>query len=111
MSISLTPEAAERVENFLAESGGAVGLRLGVEKTGCSGWAYVVDLADAVTEGDTVYEDRGVKVVIDRDALPLVDGTEIDFVTDGLNRVFRFRNPNVAEECGCGESFTVEAPG
>jgi iron-sulfur cluster assembly protein len=107
MSVSLTPAAAERVRHFLATRGGGVGLRLGVKQTGCSGFAYVVNLADSVAADDVVFEDRGVKVVVDADSLRYVDGTEIDFVRQGLNEAFKFRNPNVRGECGCGESFNV----
>lgn len=108
MSISLTESAARRVNRFLQEDAAGVGLRLGVRRTGCSGWAYEIDLAHHVESQDAVFEDRGVKVVVDQEALPLVSGTEIDFVAEGLNHVFKFRNPNAAEECGCGESFTVD---
>lgn len=107
MAISLTPKAAERVHRFLEREGG-VALRLGVRKTGCSGWAYVVTLAEAVDPGDHLFEDQGVKVVVDDDSLPLLDGSTIDFVTEGLNRTFKFENPNATEECGCGESFTIQ---
>ena len=82
-------------------------MRLGVKKTGCSGYAYVVNYADEVAAGDVVFEVAGVKVIVDADSLHFVDGTEIDFVRDGLNEAFRFRNPNVRGECGCGESFSV----
>jgi iron-sulfur cluster assembly protein len=107
MSVSLTPSAAERVRSFLAKRGGGVGLRLSVKKTGCSGFAYVVNYAEQVAAGDVVFEDRGVKVIVDADSLRYVDGTEIDFVRQGLNEAFKFRNPNVRGECGCGESFNV----
>jgi iron-sulfur cluster assembly protein len=107
MSISLTPTAADRVRSFIAEHGRGVGLRLGVKKTGCNGFAYVVNYADAIGADDEVFEDQGVKVVVDRESLRLLDGTEIDFVRHGLNEAFRFRNPNVKGECGCGESFSV----
>jgi iron-sulfur cluster assembly protein len=107
MTVSLTPSAAERVRNFLASRGRGVGLRLGVKKTGCSGFAYVVNYADEVGAGDVVFEDGGLKVIVDSDSLRYVDGTEIDFVREGLNEAFRFRNPNVKGECGCGESFNV----
>ena len=107
MAISLTDSAAGRVQQYLDKRGHGVGLRLGVTKTGCSGYSYVVNYADAVTDGDIVFEDKGVTVVVDSEALPFVDGTEVDFVKNGLNEAFSFRNPNIAGECGCGESFTV----
>jgi iron-sulfur cluster assembly protein len=107
MSVSLTPSAAERVRSFLEKRGSGVGLRLGVKKTGCSGFAYVVNYADEVAANDVVFEDQGVKVIVDSDSLRYVDGTEIDFVRQGLNEAFKFRNPNVRGECGCGESFNV----
>ena len=107
MTVSLTPAAAERVQAFLAKRGGGAGLRLGVKKTGCSGFAYVVNYADEVAAGDHVFEDRGVRVIVDAESLRFVDGTEIDFVRQGLNEAFKFRNPNVRGECGCGESFNV----
>lgn len=107
MSISLTPAAADRVRNFLTRRGHGIGLRLGVKKTGCSGFAYVVNYADDVAAGDVVFEQQGVKVIVDKDSLGYIDGTEVDFVKQGLNEAFRFRNPNVKGECGCGESFTV----
>jgi iron-sulfur cluster assembly protein len=107
MSISLTESAATRVLSFLATRGQGIGLRLGVRKTGCSGFAYVVNYADNVNANDHIFEDRGVKVLVDPVSLPLIDGTVIDFVKQGLNEAFRFKNPNVKGECGCGESFNV----
>lgn len=107
MAITLTPTAAERVKRFMAADGGQ-GLRVGVRRTGCSGWAYSVDLADTISEDDIVFEDHGVRVVVAPDSLSFVDGSEIDFVTTGLNRTFKFKNPNVKDECGCGESFTTQ---
>jgi iron-sulfur cluster assembly protein len=107
MSISLTSAAADRVRSFLGRRGHGVGLRLSVKKTGCSGFAYVVNYADEVGTDDVVFEDQGVKVIVDRASLGYIDGTEVDFVKQGLNEAFRFRNPNVKGECGCGESFTV----
>jgi len=107
MSISLTSAAADRVKNFLGRRGRGVGLRLGIKKTGCSGFAYVVNYADEIGSNDLVFEDQGVKVIVDRESLGFIDGTQIDFVKQGLNEAFRFRNPNVKGECGCGESFTV----
>jgi iron-sulfur cluster assembly protein len=107
MAVSLTAPAADRVRNFLQTRGRGVGLRLGVKKTGCSGFAYVVSYADEVGAGDVVFDDAGVKVIVDSEALRYVDGTQIDFVREGLNEAFKFRNPNTKGECGCGESFTV----
>jgi iron-sulfur cluster assembly protein len=107
MPISLTAAAAERIKSFIHNRGHGVGLRLGIKKTGCSGYAYVVNYADEVREGDRVFEERGVTVIVDKDSLGYIDGTEVDFVKQGLNEAFKFRNPNVKGECGCGESFTV----
>jgi iron-sulfur cluster assembly protein len=107
MAISLTASAAERVRSYLARRGHGVGLRVGVRKTGCSGYAYVIDYADSIGAEDEVFENDGVKVVVDAKSLVLIDGTEVDFVKDGLNEAFKFRNPNIKGECGCGESFSV----
>lgn len=107
MSITLTQRAAERVRRYLDEQPDRLGLRFGVRRTGCSGWAYVADLADAERPGDKVFEVDGIHIYVDADSLPLVKGTEIDFVKQGMGSQFLFRNPNVAAECGCGESFTV----
>jgi iron-sulfur cluster assembly protein len=107
MAISLTESAADRVRSFLASRGRGLGLRLGVRKTGCSGFAYVVNYADDSSPDDVVFEDHGVKVFVDRESLILVNGTVVDFVKQGLNEAFRFSNPNVKGECGCGESFSV----
>ena len=107
MAISLTESAADRVKTFLLSRGHGLGLRLGVRKTGCSGFAYVINYADEAVPGELTFEDRGVKVFVDRDSLSLIDGTIVDFVKQGLNEAFRFRNPNVKGECGCGESFSV----
>jgi iron-sulfur cluster assembly protein len=107
MAVTLTPAAADRVKSFLHSRGHGIGLRLGIRKTGCSGYAYVVNYAEAVGAGDTVFEDQGVTVVVDSDSLALVDGTEVDFVRHGLNEAFRFKNPKARSECGCGESFSV----
>jgi iron-sulfur cluster assembly protein len=107
MSISLTNSAAQRVRSYLEKRGRGVGLRLGVRRSGCNGWAYTIDYADDVAASDVVFEQGGVKVIVAADALDLVDGTEVDFVKEGLNEAFKFRNPNVKGECGCGESFSV----
>lgn len=107
MAVSLTESAAERVRRHIAERGRGVGLRLGVKPSGCSGFSYVVDYADEVGQQDLVFDSHGVKVVVDRSHLPAVDGTQIDFVRQGLNETFHFDNPNVQAQCGCGESFSV----
>ena len=109
MAVTLAPAALARVRGYLAETPGAIGLRFGVKRTGCSGWGYVADLTKEAREGDTVFEQDDVRIHVDADSLALVDGTEIDFLKQGLNEQFVFRNPNVAGECGCGESFTTQA--
>jgi iron-sulfur cluster assembly protein len=107
--IQLAPAALQRIRDFLAADPAAIGLRFGVRRTGCSGWGYAVDLARDARPDDAVFEQDGVQIRVDGDAVELVDGTEIDFVKDGLGEQFVFRNPNVAGECGCGESFTTDA--
>ncbi len=107
MAITLTEAAAERVNKFLANRGKGVGIRLGVRTSGCSGMAYVMEFADEIGEDDVVFEDRGVKVLVDPKSLVYLDGTELDFAKEGLNEGFKFNNPNVTNECGCGESFSV----
>jgi iron-sulfur cluster assembly protein len=107
MAITLTENAAARVKSYLEQRGSGLGLRLGIKKTGCSGFAYVVNYADEIGPQDVVFEQQGVSVVVDPDCLQLIDGTEVDFVKDGLNEAFKFRNPQAVGECGCGESFSV----
>ena len=107
MAISLTDSAADRVKTFLANRGKGLGLRLGVKTTGCSGLAYVLEFVDELQEGDAVFEDKDVKVIVDAKSLVYLDGTKLDFVKNGLNEGFEFINPNQKDECGCGESFTV----
>jgi len=107
MSITLTPRAAERVRQYLDKRGKGVGLRLAVRTTGCSGLAYVLEFADEVAANDEVFENDDIKVIIDRKSLVYLDGTELDFAKEGLNEGFKFNNPNVKDECGCGESFTI----
>ena len=107
MAITLTDSAVDRVREFLQRRGQGVGIRLGVRKTGCSGYAYVVDYADEVASEDIVFDAGGVKVVVAPGSLDFLDGMEVDFVREGLNQAFKFRNPNVKDECGCGESFSV----
>lgn len=107
MAITVTESAAKRVRNFLEQRGKGFGLRLGVRTSGCSGMAYVLEFVDEVEESDLVFEDHGVKVVVDRKSLVYLDGTELDFAKEGLNEGFKFNNPNVKDACGCGESFNV----
>ena len=111
MSIQITPAARQRMQNFMSAHPQAAGVRFGVRKTGCSGYAYVVEIADRLDAGDELVEQDGVKLVVDPKSVPFVDGTEIDFTRHGLNSTFVFRNPNVTGECGCGESFTVNESG
>ncbi len=105
--ITLTESAANHVQSHLAKRGKGVGLRLGVRTSGCSGLAYKLEYADAVNPDDLTFDSHGVKVVVDPKSLPYLDGTELDFTKEGLNEGFKFRNPNVKDECGCGESFNV----
>lgn len=107
MSISMTDSAAQHVRQYLDKRGKGIGLRLGVRTTGCSGLAYTLEFADEVAANDEVFEVNEVTVVIDKKSLVYLEGTELDFGKEGLNEGFRFRNPNVKDECGCGESFTV----
>ena len=107
MAVSMTQSAATHVQNFLTKRGKGIGLRLGVKTTGCSGMAYKLEYADTVEDNDQVFESFGVKLLVDPKSLPYIDGTELDFVREGLNEGFKFHNPNVKDECGCGESFTV----
>lgn len=107
MAISLTDNAIRHVRKQLERRGKGIGLRLGVRRNGCSGWSYDLDYADEIAENELSFQHGDVTVVVPQDALSLLDGTEVDYVSEGLNQMFRFRNPNVADECGCGESFAV----
>ena len=107
MAISLTETAAKRVQKFLANRGKGVGLRLGVKTSGCSGMAYTLEFVDDIHAEDVVFDSHDVKVIVDPKSLVYIDGTELDFAKEGLNEGFKFNNPNVKDECGCGESFTV----
>ncbi|MCP4995529.1 MAG: iron-sulfur cluster assembly protein IscA [Gammaproteobacteria bacterium] len=107
MSIKVTEAAAERVNNFLQSRGSGVGIRLGVRTSGCSGMAYVLEFADEQDADDLIFEDHGVKVLVDPKSLVYLDGTELDWTKEGLNEGFKFNNPNVKDACGCGESFNV----
>lgn len=105
--VTLTEKAAEHVRAFLAKRGKGVGLRVGVRTSGCSGMAYKLEFADAVNPDDHRFESHGVTVLVDPKSLPYVEGTELDYAREGLNEGFKFRNPNVKDQCGCGESFNV----
>lgn len=107
MAITMTEAAASRVRAFLDNRGKGVGLRLGVKTTGCSGMAYVLEFVDELNEEDQTFEHSGVTVIIDPKSLVYLDGTELDYVKEGLNEGFEFNNPNAKSECGCGESFNV----
>lgn len=107
MAITLTNAAADHVKGYLEKRGKGIGLRLGVRTTGCSGMAYVLEFADEVAANDHVFEDNEITVVVDDKSLVYLDGTELDFGKEGLNEGFQFKNPNVKDECGCGESFNI----
>ncbi|MBA3581766.1 MAG: iron-sulfur cluster assembly protein IscA [Gammaproteobacteria bacterium] len=107
MSVTLTTAAAKHVQKSLQQRGKGLGLRLGVRTTGCSGLAYVMEYADELQPEDAVFESHALKIIVDPKSLLYIDGTELDFVREGLNEGFKFQNPNVKDECGCGESFTV----
>lgn len=107
MAISITENAAKHVRSQLDARGKGMGIRVGVKTTGCSGMAYVLEFVDELQSDDNVFEDHGVSIVVDPKSLVYIDGTEMDFVKNGLNEGFEFKNPNAAAECGCGESFTV----
>lgn len=107
MAITLTETAAKHIRSQIEKSGKGVGLRLGVKKAGCSGFAYTFDIAQEVLDGDTVFENFGAKVLVDEASLPFLDGTELEYVKEGLGHVFKFNNPNARNQCGCGESFAV----
>ena len=107
MPITLTEQAASHVQGYIARRGRGYGLRLGVKTTGCSGLAYKLEFADESAPEDLEFESRGVRIVVDPKSLPYLDGTELDYTREGLSEGFKFRNPNVKDECGCGESFNV----
>jgi len=107
MAITLTEKAAKHINRYLERRGKGIGLRFGVRTTGCSGLAYKLEYVDDSNTEDTVFESHGIKVFVDPKSLPYIDGTELDFAREGLNEGFKFRNPNVKDECGCGESFRI----
>jgi iron-sulfur cluster assembly protein len=105
--ITMTEAAAQHVAHFLAKRGKGIGIRLGVKTSGCSGMAYKLEFADAAGAEDQVFDTRGLKIVVDPRSLPYIDGTELDYAREGLNEGFKFNNPNVKDQCGCGESFSI----
>ena len=107
MALSVTPKAANQIRKALAKRGGGVGLRLAVKTSGCSGYAYALEFADAVGGTDVAFESEGVQLLVDAQSLAMIDGTQLDWVREGLNEGFKFNNPNVSATCGCGESFAV----
>jgi iron-sulfur cluster assembly protein len=107
MTVTLTEAAAKHVSNFIAKRGKGIGIRLGVKTSGCSGMAYKLEFADAAEAEDVVFDTHGLKVLVDPRSLPYIDGTELDYAKEGLNEGFKFNNPNIKDQCGCGESFTV----
>lgn len=109
MAITLTESAAKQIQRQLAKRGKGIALRIGVKKVGCSGLAHTFDYADEIREGDHMFESHDARVVVDADSLSFLDGSRIDFVTEGLKQMFKFDNPNVESQCGCGESFNVKA--
>ncbi|HEB63671.1 MAG TPA: iron-sulfur cluster assembly protein IscA [Gammaproteobacteria bacterium] len=107
MAITLTDAAAKHIQNFLDKRGSGLGLRLGVKTSGCSGMAYVLEFVNEASPEDHLFEDKAIKIYVDPKSLLYIDGTELDYVREGLNEGFKFNNPNVSDQCGCGESFTV----
>ena len=107
MAVTVTEAAARHVARYLTRRGKGVGVRLGVKTTGCSGLAYQLEYVDELAPEDVVFEEHGVKVLVDPKSLAYIDGTELDFVREGLNEGFRFNNPRERDKCGCGESFRV----
>lgn len=107
MAITLTEVAAARVRGFLEKNADAIGLRVGITTTGCSGYAYVVDFAKGKNDDDQIYESHGIQVLVSNESLGYLDGTEVDYGKEGLNEGFKFNNPNAKSTCGCGESFSL----
>ena len=108
MAIELTQSAAKQVSSYMATQAGALGLRFGVKNAGCSGFAYTVDMTDKILDSDETFESHGVTVIVDKTHLEQIDGTQIDYHSDGFASAFKFKNPKVVDECGCGESFSVD---
>ncbi|KPV40473.1 iron-sulfur cluster assembly protein [Thiohalorhabdus denitrificans] len=106
-SLTITERAADQIQNQLAKRGSGIGIRVGVRKSGCSGYMYNLEYVDEPKAEDLLYEAHGAKVFVDPEVVSLIEGTEMDYVNEGLQAMFRFNNPNVTAECGCGESFSV----
>ena len=107
MAITMTESAAQHIRTQVEKSGAGVGLRIGVRKSGCSGFAYTFEIAQEAKATDTVFENSGAKILVDAESLPFLEGTELEYAKQGLGYVFKFNNPNVKDQCGCGESFAV----
>ncbi len=107
MSISVTPKAAKQIQKALTQRGSGVGLRLAVKTSGCSGYAYALEFADVAADDDLSFQSEGVTLLVQANSLPMIDGTQLDWVREGLNEGFKFNNPNASATCGCGESFAV----
>jgi iron-sulfur cluster assembly protein len=107
MALSVTPKAAAQIHKAIAKRGGGVGLRIAVKTSGCSGFAYALEFADAASTDDVAFDSEGVQLLVDAKSLALIDGTQLDWVREGLNEGFKFSNPNASATCGCGESFAV----
>ena len=106
--LTITDEGAKRVNNFLEARGSGLGIRVKVTTTGCSGFAYGIEFADQIDEGDNVFEDKGITIIVDPKTLLMVDGTQLDYKQDGINAGFEFNNPLAGDTCCCGESFTMK---
>ena len=107
MSVTVTPKAAKQIQKALTQRGSGLGLRVAVKTSGCSGYAYALEFADAPAADDLVFDSEGVQLLVAAQSLPLVDGTQLDWVREGLNEGFKFNNPNASAACGCGESFAL----
>ncbi|VAW34033.1 Iron-sulfur cluster assembly iron binding protein IscA [hydrothermal vent metagenome] len=107
MSLHVTQKAADRIKGFLDKDKSAIGFKINIQKTGCSGWGYAVDMPHILNEDDVVYQDKGVNLIASKETLKLIAGTTIDFEKQGINHIFVYKNPNATGECGCGESFTT----
>jgi len=107
MSLYVTQKAADRIKKFIEKNPSAVGFKINIKKTGCSGWGYEVELPKTLEANDVIYEDKGVNLIASKETLEVIDGTIIDFEQQGINHVFVYKNPKATGECGCGESFTI----